>query len=121
VAIATGTLPQLTLDVLDYVGRRAQGNVQEELMREGVSATVGYECDNIGITFRISNAAITHTLRVEFAEGSKLAAVCSRASGQSKTEVFDSGSNVMSDPETVADALGAHIGELIEWITGDSI
>ena len=110
------TLPQLTSDVLNYLGQSVQSAIQQELIRLQILATVAYQCLEGNLTFRICETTKTHTLIIKFPNENQLLIDSERASGERETATVDLGGSPMTDTNTAENALCSQIPRVIEWL-----
>jgi len=120
-SVAANSLPQITSDVLSYIGQHIQAGIQQELIRLQKVGEVAYECLQKDLKFSVLQANQSHTATIKFSTNNQLLITCKRASGEEKMLPVDMVVENMANIGLVTEELKARIPAVIEWFMEESI
>lgn len=114
-------IPQLTSDVLDYLGENVRSAIQQELIRLKRPGKVALEHLESGLKFRVRETTKTHILYLNFPTEDHLSFSYEKETGEKGKLPIDLAVKATTDAGAAASLLVAKIPRIIEYITGDSL
>jgi hypothetical protein len=115
-AIADGTLPPLSGDVIEYLAQSMQNAVKDELARREIRAVVGYECHTQAFDLRVRIESREERIRVALISGTYITLTHLSTAAKPLTLSVTLAADVIQDSGSAVPVLAAKVPEILNWV-----